>query len=196
MLKGCARIVAGLGFAVALATGASAQQPDEIFSKSTVWKPLTPDDKLVLYGLDDPAVEGVACHYTVPEKGGVKGMLGVAEEVSDISLACRQIGPIRFKEKFEQGVDRVQRAPLARLQAHAHRARLRRQAQRPRLHGLFGPADRGLAQELDLERADHAVGHERGHPEMRRVVIVTLSQRERSSARPESRGRRRFSSRR
>ena len=28
---------------------------------------------------------------------------GVAEEVSDISLACRQIGPIRFKEKFEQG---------------------------------------------------------------------------------------------
>jgi CreA protein len=103
MLKGCARIVAGLGFAAALATGASAQQPDEIFSKSTVWKPLTPDDKLVLYGLDDPAVEGVACHYTVPEKGGVKGMLGVAEEVSDISLACRQIGPIRFKEKFEQG---------------------------------------------------------------------------------------------
>jgi CreA protein len=103
MLKGCARIIAGLGFAAALATGAGAQQPDEIFSKSTVWKPLTPDDKLVLYGLDDPAVEGVACHYTVPEKGGVKGMLGVAEEVSDISLACRQIGPIRFKEKFEQG---------------------------------------------------------------------------------------------
>jgi CreA protein len=103
MLKGFVRIVAGLGFAAALATAAGAQQPDEILSKSTVWKPLTPDDKLVLYGLDDPAIEGVACHYTVPEKGGVKGMLGVAEEVSDISLACRQIGPIRFKEKFEQG---------------------------------------------------------------------------------------------
>jgi CreA protein len=27
----------------------------------------------------------------------------VAEEVSDISLACRQIGPISFKEKFAQG---------------------------------------------------------------------------------------------
>jgi CreA protein len=26
-------------------------------------------------------------------------------EVSDISLACRQIGPIRIKEKFEQGAD-------------------------------------------------------------------------------------------
>ena len=103
MLKGCARIVAGLGFAAALATGAGAQQPDEIFSKSTVWKPLTPDDKLVLYGLDDPAIEGVACHYTVPEKGGVSGMFGVAEEVSDVSLSCRQIGPIKFKEKFSQG---------------------------------------------------------------------------------------------
>ena len=33
----------------------------------------------------------------------MKGMFGVAEEVSDISLACRQTGPIRFKEKFEQG---------------------------------------------------------------------------------------------
>jgi len=82
---------------------ATAQEPDRIFSKSTVWRPLTPDDKLVVYGVDDPAVEGVACHYTAPERGGIKGTLGVAEEVSDISLACRQIGPIRFKEKFEQG---------------------------------------------------------------------------------------------
>jgi len=87
----------------ALAHPAAAQEPDRIFSKSTVWRPLTPDDKLVVYGVDDPAVEGVACHYTTPERGGIKGTLGVAEEVSDISLACRQIGPIRFKEKFEQG---------------------------------------------------------------------------------------------
>ena len=102
MPKSLAATLAGLVLA-AFVTGAAAQQPDEIFSKSTVWKPLTPDDKLVVYGIDDPAVEGVACHYTVPERGGFKGMLGVAEEVSDISLACRQIGPIRFKEKFEQG---------------------------------------------------------------------------------------------
>jgi CreA protein len=39
----------------------------------------------------------------VPEKGGVKGALGVAEQVSDISLSCRQIGPVKFKEKLEQG---------------------------------------------------------------------------------------------
>jgi CreA protein len=80
-----------------------ADEPDLIFKKSTVWKFLTPDDKLATYGIDDPDVEGVACHFTVPEKGGLKGMFGVAEQTSDISLACRQIGPIKFKTKFEQG---------------------------------------------------------------------------------------------
>ncbi len=82
---------------------AAAQDPEVIFKKSTVWKMLTPDDKLVTYAIDDPGVEGVACYFTAPERGGVKGMLGVAEEVSDVSLACRQVGPIRIKEKFEQG---------------------------------------------------------------------------------------------
>jgi CreA protein len=89
--------------ALLLAVPASAEEPDLIFRKSTVFKLLTPDDKLATYGIDDPLVEGVACHYTVPERGGVAGALGVAEEVSDISLACRQVGPIAFKAKFEQG---------------------------------------------------------------------------------------------
>ena len=93
-----------LAAAAALATlPASAQGPDPIFKKSTVWRALTPDDKLAVYGIDDPLVEGVACHYTVPERGGVSGALGVAEEVSDISLACRQIGPVKFRGAFEQG---------------------------------------------------------------------------------------------
>jgi len=81
----------------------AADEPDLIFRRSTVFKLLTPNDKLVTYGIDDPEVEGVACHFTVPEKGGIKGWLGLAEEVSDISLACRQIGPIHFKDKMEQG---------------------------------------------------------------------------------------------
>nr|WP_244492720.1 CreA family protein [Bosea sp. Root670] len=89
-----------LGLACA---GPAMAQEDLIFRKSTVWKMLTPNDKLAVYGVDDPIVEGVACHYTVPEKGGVSGMFGVAEEVSEVSLACRQVGPIKFKEKAEQG---------------------------------------------------------------------------------------------
>ncbi len=83
----------------------AADEPDLIFRRSTVFKWLSPNDKLATYGIDDPVVEGVACHFTVPERGGVKGWLGVAEEVSDISLACRQIGPIHFKGKTAQGED-------------------------------------------------------------------------------------------
>jgi CreA protein len=95
-------LLAAIGLCAA-ALPAMAEEPDRIFDKSTVWRPLTPDDKLVVYGLDDPLVDGVACHYTTPERGGIAGTFGVAEEVSDISLSCRQIGPVRFKERFGQG---------------------------------------------------------------------------------------------
>ena len=82
-----------------------ADDPELIFKKTTVWRMLSPDAKLATYALDDPLVEGVACHFTVPEIGGWKGWAGFAEERSEISLACRQIGPINFKAKFEQGED-------------------------------------------------------------------------------------------
>jgi len=72
-------------------------EPDLIFRRSTVFKLMSPNDKLATYG--------IACHFTVPQKGGYAGWLGLAEEVSDISLACRQIGPIRFKRKLEQADD-------------------------------------------------------------------------------------------
>eukprot|EP01037_Dinobryon_pediforme_P011653 gene11653-11745_t len=95
-----------VGALVALQSGivcAADAEPDLIFRKSTVFKLLTPNDKLATYGIDDPGIEGIACHYTVPEKGGLSGAFGLAEQVSDISLACRQYGPIKIKEKFEQG---------------------------------------------------------------------------------------------
>ncbi|GAB4225173.1 MAG: CreA family protein [Methyloligellaceae bacterium] len=95
-----------IAFVIASATALrAADEPDLIFKKTTVWKFLSPDHKLATYAIDDPLVEGVACHFTVPEKGGWSGWLGVAEELSDASLACRQIGPITFKGKFEQGAE-------------------------------------------------------------------------------------------
>jgi CreA protein len=97
------------GAVVLWAPPGATQEPDLIFRKSTVFKLLTPNDKLATYGIDDPIVEGVACHYTVPEKGGLAGAFGLAEQTSDVSLACRQYGPIKIKEKFEQG-DVVYRA--------------------------------------------------------------------------------------
>jgi CreA protein len=99
MLAAAALVLASVSPAVA------ADEPDLIFRRSTVFKLLSPNDKLATYGVDDPEVDGVACHFTVPEKGGIKGWLGLAEQVSDISLACSQIGPIHFKDKMEQGGD-------------------------------------------------------------------------------------------
>ena len=100
------KLALALAAVLALSCAATAaDQPDLLFKRSTVFKWLSPNDKLAVYGLDDPEVDGVACHFTVPERGGFKGWIGVAEEVSDISLACRQIGPIKFKQKFEQGED-------------------------------------------------------------------------------------------
>ncbi len=84
-------------------TAAVAQDAELIFRKSTVFKLLSPDHKLATYAIDDPIVEGVACHFTVAETGGWSGYFGLAEDLSDASLACRQIGPISFKGKFEQG---------------------------------------------------------------------------------------------
>ena len=86
-----------------LPVAVEAADPDLIFKKSTVWKFLSPDHKLATYGIDDPDVEGVACHFSVPEKGGWIGWLGLAEQLSDASLACRQVGPVKFKRKFSQG---------------------------------------------------------------------------------------------
>jgi len=77
--------------------------PDLIFKKSTTFRLLSPNDKLAVYGDDDPLVEGVACHFTQPERGGYAGALGLAEQTSDISLACRQYGAIKIKQKFSQG---------------------------------------------------------------------------------------------
>jgi len=101
LLMGAVVLVA----AVMAAPARGADEPDLIFRRSTVFKLLTPNDKLATYGLDDPEVDGVACHFTVPEKGGLKGWIGVAEQVSDISLSCSQIGPIHFKQKFAQAED-------------------------------------------------------------------------------------------
>jgi CreA protein len=97
-----------LGFVLAflLAAPALAQEADDpelIFKRTTVWRMLSPDAKLATYAIDDPLVEGVACHFTVPEIGGWSGWLGWAEERSETSLACRQVGPVTIKGKFEQG---------------------------------------------------------------------------------------------
>jgi CreA protein len=102
------RLLAGFAFTMLFSAATLAQEADDpelIFKKTSVWRLLSPDAKLATYAIDDPLVEGVACHFTVPEIGGWAGWAGFAEERSETSLACRQVGPVTFKGKFEQGAE-------------------------------------------------------------------------------------------
>ena len=72
-------------------------------SVNTKFRLLGPDDKIVVDGFDDPKVEGVACHISRAQTGGMKGAFGVAEDTSDASIACRQIGPIKINGDIKDG---------------------------------------------------------------------------------------------
>ena len=72
-------------------------------SVSTRFHLLGPNDKIVVDGFDDPKVEGVACHLSRAQTGGLKGGLGVAEDTSDASIACRQVGPIKIAGELRDG---------------------------------------------------------------------------------------------
>ena len=95
-----------LGLLGGLITPAAAEQ---IGSVDTVWKLLGPDHKIVIEAFDDPKVEGVTCHLSRSKTGGIKGGLGLAEDPSYASVACRQIGPIRLPEKLKDGEEVFQR---------------------------------------------------------------------------------------
>jgi CreA protein len=69
---------------------------------STTFKLLSPNDKVVVDVFDDPQVDGVACYLSHAKTGGYKGALGFAEDTSDASVACRQVGPISFKGKIDK----------------------------------------------------------------------------------------------
>ena len=69
---------------------------EEIGSVDTEFKLIGPDHKVIVEAFDDPAVEGVSCYVSRAKTGGIKGALGVAEDPARFSVACRQVGPIRF----------------------------------------------------------------------------------------------------
>ena len=87
----------------ALVAGAPGAAAEEIGSVSTVFKLLGPNHKIVIEAFDDPEVEGIACHIARSRTGGISGALGLAEDTSDASIACRQVGPIKFVGEMEDG---------------------------------------------------------------------------------------------
>jgi CreA protein len=81
----------------------AAARAEDIGSVNTTFKMLGPDNKIVVQAFDDPDIDGVACYLSAARTGGIKGGLGLAEDTSDASIACRQIGPITIKNKFDPG---------------------------------------------------------------------------------------------
>jgi CreA protein len=67
-----------------------------IDSINTNFRWLGPDDKIVIERYDDPRVEGVSCYMSRAMTGGVKGGLGLAEDPSRFSIACRAVGPVKL----------------------------------------------------------------------------------------------------
>ncbi len=76
---------------------------EEIGTVSTVFKLLSPNDKIRVEAFDDPAVRGVTCYLSRADKGGWTGAIGLAEDTSDASISCHQTGAIRITESIEDG---------------------------------------------------------------------------------------------
>lgn len=76
---------------------------EELGSVDTKWRPLSPDDSITLDVFEDEKVSGVACYLSRAQTGGYRGAMGLAEDSSDASLDCQQIGPITILEPFKKG---------------------------------------------------------------------------------------------
>ena len=85
------------------ATIVSGSYAEEVGSVDTKFKMLGPDHKIVIEAFDDPKIEGITCYLSRSKKGGLKGMVGLAEETSDAALSCCQVGPIRQIGELKEG---------------------------------------------------------------------------------------------
>jgi CreA protein len=74
-------------------------QAEQVGEVSTVFKLLGANHKIVVDAYDDPKVKGVTCYVSRAKTGGISGSLGLAEDKSEASIACRQVGPITFDDK-------------------------------------------------------------------------------------------------
>ena len=86
--------------ALAVAPAAIAEPIGEV---STAFKLLGANHKIVVEAFDDPKVEGVSCFVSRAKTGGISGSLGLAEDTSDASIACRQTGPVAIKGELKEG---------------------------------------------------------------------------------------------
>ena len=79
-----------------------AQAADVIGAVDTVFKFIGPDHKIVVDAYDDPGVAGVTCYVSRAKTGGISGGLGLAEDRSEASIACRAVGPVSFAKPLKR----------------------------------------------------------------------------------------------
>jgi len=73
---------------------------DTVGCVTTAWKLIGANHKICVDAFRDPKVSGVTCHVSQARTGGVSGSLGLAQDPSQFSLACRQTGPIALPAKL------------------------------------------------------------------------------------------------
>lgn len=78
---------------------------EEIGEVRTRFKMLGANDKIVIEAFDDPDIPGATCYLSRAKTGGISGSIGMAEDKSDASLACRQTGKIVLSESVKSGKD-------------------------------------------------------------------------------------------
>ncbi len=74
-----------------------------IGSVNTKCKLVGPSDKIVVEVFDDDDLPGIACYLSRAKTGGISGAVGVAEDTSDASLDCVQIGRINLPNDIRNG---------------------------------------------------------------------------------------------
>ncbi len=75
---------------------------DTVGCVTTAWKLIGANHKVCVEAFHDPKVPGVTCHVSQARTGGVSGALGLAQDPSQFSLACRQTGPITLPAKLPE----------------------------------------------------------------------------------------------
>jgi CreA protein len=83
-----------LALALALLSVPAAVRAEDLPCVDTTFRLIGRNDRVCVSAFDDPEVPGVACHVSQARTGGLSGTIGLAEDPSRFSIACRQIGPI------------------------------------------------------------------------------------------------------
>ncbi len=85
---------------LALVLASASAGAENIGCVTTAWKLIGANHKVCVEAFADPKIPGVTCHVSQARTGGVSGSLGLAQDPSQFSLACRQTGQIQLPAKL------------------------------------------------------------------------------------------------